>query len=184
MTYTLVLANTHTVPLWATILVGVAGAGAALLVALAGRISEERNRRRDLYAEAVKTLIAWTEYPFQVRRRTSDEPDELRRLVDRGHDLQEGLAYHETWLAADKAFLGDLYGDVVARVKERTHDPIADAWTGPPRDSPTKMNLGDWWTPDFTEELDTLRGAIANRFGWRRLLAALHLRHPRLPKRR
>jgi hypothetical protein len=168
------------VPLWVVILVGVAGAAATLAVAVMGRIAQERSRRRDMYAEAVKVLIAWIEYPYQVRRRTSNDPKTLGGLADVGHRLQRDLAYYQTWLAADKPSLGKLYGDVVARIKERCGPPLCEAWSAEPVSEPSAMVLGEWGPGDCSAEIDALRRAIVNRFGWRRLRATFGLRQPRL----
>lgn len=170
-----------TTPLGVTVAVGVAGAVATLLVAVGGALAKERSRRREMYANAVRALIGWAEYPYQIRRRTSDNVDELARLRDCGHDLQQDLEYFSSVLSADKPFLGDLYTDVAARIKRRTGPWIQQAWESQPVTDPEAMNLNGWGPHPPEAELRVLRQAIRNRFGWKRLAAALHLRQPQLP---
>ena len=45
---------------------------------------------------ATRQLVAYAEYPYRIRRRTSDDPEELGRLAKLGHDIQEALRYYET----------------------------------------------------------------------------------------
>lgn len=159
---------------WATpVLVAVVGATATLLVAIGGAVARERRRRREMYAGAVRVLIGWIEYPYQVRRRTSDDAEELGRLRDIGHELQQDLAYQQALLTGDSKNLGDLYGAVVARVKAQTAPWLAEAWRSAPVSEPAGMILGDWGAGVFHGELATLRTAIGARFGWRRFAAWL-----------
>lgn len=158
---------------WIPVLVGVAGAVVTLLVALGGAAARERRRRREMYAGAVRVLIGWIEYPYQVRRRTSDDAEELGRLRDIGHELQQDLAYQQALLTGDSKSLGDLFGAVVARVKAQTAPWLAEAWRSAPVSDPAGMILGDWGAGAFHGELATLRTAIGARFGWRRFAAWL-----------
>jgi hypothetical protein len=49
-------------------------------------------KRRDGYASAMKALVARTEFPYRVRRRSSDSPETLTALTQLGNDIQEQLA--------------------------------------------------------------------------------------------
>lgn len=164
----MMLAADPVLPLWVTLAVGIAGGTATLLVAMAGAWAKTNAARRRTYAEAVRAVIAWAEYPYQVRRRTSDGVEELARLRDLGHRLQGDLEYHRALLAAESPTLGNLYGEIVAGVKGACGDWIADAWAQPPIQKPTEMVLGDWGPGSFVAEVDRLRVTIGRRFGWRR----------------
>lgn len=59
---------------------------AGLIGTILGKTRANATARRDRYAQAVRTLIAWAEYPYRIRRRTSDEPATLTALADRGHE--------------------------------------------------------------------------------------------------
>jgi hypothetical protein len=63
-------------------LIGFTGVLATVTITtVAGRWAQATNRRRDAYAAAIATLVAWAEYPYRIRRRTSDDPVELARLA-------------------------------------------------------------------------------------------------------
>ncbi len=57
----------------------------ALLTALSKNLRDAAVVRRDKYAAAAGHLAAWTEYPYRIRRRTSDDAETLTRLADLGH---------------------------------------------------------------------------------------------------
>ncbi|WP_344013609.1 hypothetical protein [Streptomyces thermospinosisporus] len=63
--------------------------------------------RRDRYAAAVKVLVARIEYPYRIRRRTSDDPEVLSTLAITGHDLQETLAESRAWIATESTVLSE-----------------------------------------------------------------------------
>jgi hypothetical protein len=142
----------------------------ALLGAAIGRWSEASNRRRDQYADAVRVLVRWAEYPYRIRRRTSDDPEELRRLTELGHDLQEQLQCHQTWIGAENRRAGRIYADAIAIIKTRTGNAAAEAWQTHPATTAAAMVLSDWGPGSIDDVLATLNCAIANRFGWRRLM--------------
>ena len=142
-----------------------------LLGASLGRWADARNRRRDQYADAVRVLVRWAEYPYRIRRRTSDNPEELRRLTDLGHELQEQLQCHRTWIGAESRWVGTLYADAVTTVKQRNGDTISEAWQARPIASGAEAVLNGWGPDPIDDVLQELNSAITCRFGVRRALA-------------
>lgn len=157
-----------TTPLWVTVAVGVAGAVATLLVALGGAIGKDRSRRRENHAAAVRALFAWHELPYQIRRRLNDEDEEIARLRDLGHALQQDLAYYEALLTSENAHLGRAYTDAKAAIKEATRDVIAEAWQSPPAGGPDGQVLNGWGPGAPASALPSLLDELPWRFGWRR----------------
>lgn len=157
-----------TTPLWVTVAVGVAGAAATLLVALGGAIGKDRSRRRKNHAAAVRTLLAWHELPYQIRRRLNDDGEEIARLRDLGHALQQDLAYYEALLTSENAHLGRAYTDAKAAIKEATRDDIAEAWQSPPANGPDGQVLDGWGPGAPADALHALLDELPWRFGWRR----------------
>lgn len=146
-------------------------AAAALLLT---RASEAVNRRRDRYAQAVETLIAWIEFPYRVRRRTSDDAATLTALAALGHDLQQRMACHQAWIATEHPALAACYSQTRAIASGAVAPAIADAWAASPVTTPADMNLGDWGPGAACDDAMTaLQHQIENRFGLRRLKAWL-----------
>jgi hypothetical protein len=151
-------------------LLGLVGVIATVAVStISGRWAQATNRRRDAYAAAVKTLVGWAEYPYRIRRRTSDDPNELARLVGIGHDLQEQLRCHQTWIATESHRVAGVYREALATIAAQVAPACNDAWASPPITTSADMNLGDWGPHDILPSILRLQSAIACRFGWRRV---------------
>lgn len=144
----------------------VVSAIATLIVTRAGEAS---NRRRDRYAQALQTLVAWIEFPYRVRRRTDDNPATLTALANHGHELQERLAYHQVQIATDHPDLARAYSDTRAIIDAAVGPAISDAWRSFPVTRPTDMNL-DGWGPGQAcrQTVIALQDEIQGRFGFRR----------------
>lgn len=143
----------------------VAGLVTAFLTGLRGAATA----RRDGYAAAIEAMVAWAEFPYRVRRRTDDEPETLHTLAELGHDLQERLARHRSWVAAESAAVGGEFDAVIGHVREDVGAATAAAWKAAPVNSAAEMNVGQLYSPDVTDSLDRLQRAVRWRFGVRRL---------------
>jgi hypothetical protein len=162
-------------------LLGLVGVLATVAVStISGRWAQATNRRRDAYAAAVKTLVGWAEYPYRIRRRTSDDPNELARLVGIGHDLQEQLRCHQTWIATESHRVAGVYREALAAITAQVAPACNDAWASPPITTSADMNLGDWGPHDTLPSILRLQSAIAGRFGWRRVAGLLGF-HSQIP---
>ena len=138
------------------------------------RAGEAANRRRDRYAEAIQTLVAWIEFPYRVRRRTDDTPATLKLLADIGHDLQERLAGHQAWIATEHPRLAKTYAATRATITEQVGSAAQQAWDSPPMATPADMNLHGWGPAGSCQAaLVDLQHEIENRFGHRRIAAPL-----------
>ncbi len=157
-------------PLWVTVAVGVAGAVAAMLVALVGAIAKDRARRRENHAAAVKTLIGWHELPYQIRRRLNDSDAEVSRLRDLAHTLQQDISYFETLLTSESEHLGRAYAAAAAGIKTRGGDFIKEAWRTPPAEGPEGQVIDDWGPGSPHGDLLAFLDEVPMRFGWRRLV--------------
>lgn len=151
----------------------------ALLGAALGRWADARNHRRDQYAEAMRVLVRWAEYPFRIRRRTSDDRAELRSLIELGHELQEQLQCHRTWIEAESRWIGQQYNHAIGVIKMRSRDAITDAWRATPIATGVDLVLNGWGPEPIDDVLQALNRGIAFRFGMRRAIGWL----PQLRKR-
>ena len=157
--------------LWTAIAASSGAVLGAIATMIFTRVNEATNRRRDRYAEAVQTLVAWTEYPYRVRRRTDDTPATLTALANQGHDLQERLALHEAWIATEHPTLAQTYADARATLNRLVGLLISEAWDRSPITKASAMNLGGWGPSDECREaIAEVQREIQNRFGFRRLV--------------
>jgi hypothetical protein len=164
-------------------LLGVAGAlvAAGLSFAL-GRWGDATARRRDGYAEATKTLISYREYAWKIRRRTSNDPEELARLADEGHALQEKLRYHQSWVRSENRWVGRVYREVREDLAAEIGPACNAAWNTPPVTTAAGMCLSAWGPAGLDAYIDRFESANEFRFGWRRMLGALRVHVGVIPR--
>jgi len=140
---------------------------ATLIVTKAG---DATDRRRERYAKAVQALVAWVEFPYRVRRRTSDDPETLAGLANVGHDLQESLACNEAWIATEYPKLARRYAQTRATVNAAVGPDLTEAWESPPVRKAAEMNLGPWGPARMcATPIAELQKQVESRFGLRRL---------------
>lgn len=150
----------------------VAGALAHILTGLRA----EAAARRDRYAGAVKLLVARIEYPYRIRRRTSDEPETLSALAATGHALQESLAEMRAWISAESPPLSEVFDNCLSALDSPFKQACAEAWDAPPITSPTQMNLSGFGPGQQQHVITRMEHALIYRFGLRRLLPAAVVR--------
>jgi hypothetical protein len=124
--------------------IGLAGSicVAALSFAMV-RWAEAAARHRDGYSAVRRTLVRYSEYCWRVRRRTSNDAEELRRLADLGHEIQEELAYHQLWTRSENAFVGRVFREVCLDMAAHLAPACNAAWAVPPIGKAEEMTLGD-----------------------------------------
>ena len=145
--------------------------GIALAAALS-RWGDATNRRRTSYAAAVETMVAWVEFPYRIRRRTSDTPDELARLADIGHALQERLSCHAVWIGAECHALGEHYQEALVAIGQLVGPACNEAWRTIPILAAADMVIGDWGPGrECRSIINEFQGAVFWRFGARRPVA-------------
>lgn len=167
----------------AVVIIGLVGSiTVAVLTFALGRLNDAAARRRNAYAEATKQLVAYVEYPYRIRRRSSDSPDELTRLASLGHDLQEALTYHETWIRSENRWVAEVYKEVRRDLAMAVAAACNDAWETPPISAAGGMRLNGWGPRGTQEHIERFESAVAFRFGWRRALAAFGWRSGALPR--
>lgn len=114
--------------------------------------------------------MAWWEYPYRIRRRTSDTPETLSALAALGHDLQEQLARHRAWVAAESRILIRVFDHALAEARTPVANACKDAWEHPPITAPAQMNLDGFGPGDVNSVIQPLQCAVSYRFGWRRAM--------------
>lgn len=125
--------------------------GAALIAAIAASFATIRGRRRVLYGEAYKAALGWTEMLYRVRRRSGADD---AAIIERFHDLQESLTFHEGWIASESKFVARSYRRLVQSVKTATEPLIRQAWNEDVRLSPGNATTADAH-PTFDAEADS-----------------------------
>lgn len=170
-TVTAAAATAGGTPVWAVVVIAILGSsliGTLITTTLTG-LRGNAAGRRDGYAAAVRALVAWWEYPYRIRRRTSDDAATLSALASLGHDLQEQLAHHRGWVAAESAVLSRVYDEALAKAVTPVATACREAWKQPPVSSASDMNLSGFGPGDVNGLVQAVQCAVIYRFGWRRL---------------
>jgi hypothetical protein len=159
-------------PIAITILVAVISSGvvAAVVNAISGNLRANANVRRDRYAQAVRYLIAWGEYPYRIRRRADDEPETRASLASLGHTLQEQRAEIAGWIAAESRTLSKVFDQCARDISAIVGPACAEAWTSPPITTSAGMNLGDFGPRGVDAIAARMERACGYRFGLRRMM--------------
>lgn len=168
-------------PTWLTIVGSVVAVllSSSVVAAAFGAVRAGAAERRREYTAAARVLTAWAEYPWRIRRRTSDQPEVLAALADRGHDLQETLADREAWCAAEHEVMGQLMAHLRTALSVPVRPAIEKAWAETNLITEgADMNLSDKFIVD--SRADELRACFSacvhERFGARRLRRDLRSR--------
>jgi hypothetical protein len=161
------------VPVLVAMIALAATIGAAALSFVLSRWADAKAIRREGYAAATRELVAWAEYPYRIRRRTSDDPAALSSLADRGHLHQEALRYRETWILSENRWVGRIFSEVRRDLGAVLGQACNDAWNSEPVSAPGGMMLCDWGPVGVDEYLKRFERAVAFRFGWRRVVGLI-----------
>lgn len=118
--------------------------GAFLNIFLSRRksLEEERARVRTACAEAFEAVAAYKEFPYAIRRRRADNPEEERvRLSEELRHVQARLSYYTTWMVGESAAVGSSYGILVAHLRQVAGTACHDAWLASPAHQDSDMNI-------------------------------------------
>jgi len=125
----------------------IGGAISLLALALNAIISNRRertSRQRQEFSKAFAACVAYEEFPYVVRRRRSNVPqDERARISSELSIIQRELAYYSAWLATESTSVSKTYETLVAKLRETAGAKIREAWLTPPIDSDSGMNMPD-----------------------------------------
>jgi hypothetical protein len=160
-------------PVW--LVLGGLVLSSSLVVAVVGHIvaslRASAETRRAGYAEMSRVLISRVEFPYRIRRRTSDTPETLAELSRIGSDIQERLAAQRTWVAGESRAAAKVLDHVCGLLDADLRQAATDAWSHPPIAEPSEMVLGGWGPGAAARApLELFRQATGFRFGVRRLV--------------
>lgn len=121
--------------------VAAAVAGIVSLVTwrLEGRRADTQ-RRRNVYAKAFAAYKEYLEYPYRIRRRSPESPDQRAELARALGLLQRDLAYYEAWIETESEEVGERYRRMMAEMRKVAGKAMSDAWNRPGATRDADMN--------------------------------------------
>jgi hypothetical protein len=107
-------------------------------------VQRDRQRRREAFSRAFAAIVAYAEFPYEVRRRDpGDEAGERLRISEALRTLQQEISYFEAWLRSESSAVGEAYADLVADTRRLAGKAIHDAWLAPAVAADADMNMPD-----------------------------------------
>ena len=127
---------------WEAILIAAAVSAAVALVGIwQSACSARQDRQRRLFGEALAAVMDYREFPFIVRRRTSDEQSgEISRELSK---VQGALNRYSAILAVESETVGAAYASLVEQTRAVAGALIAQGWNQPVRERASDMRVGD-----------------------------------------
>lgn len=114
--------------------------------------SKRIDRRRARFSEAVAVVVAYTQFPYVIRRRRSDiAAEERARISGELSQVLRDIEYHTAWLWTESTAVGAAYVDLVQIVRSTAGPLMHEAWLEPAADSDADMNI-----PGINERLAPL----------------------------
>jgi len=99
-------------------------------------------RRREMYARALETVVAYREFPFAIRRRRADKAaDERERLSESLRQIQQQLGFYTAWIEAESKEVAGPYRKLVDETRKLAGQQMHDAWAAPAADEDAAMNV-------------------------------------------
>jgi hypothetical protein len=114
------------------------GAGTAAIINLLGIVAigmrQDRQRRRELYADALEATLAYREFAYAVPRRRFDARSEERvRISEAMREVQRDLARAESLMKIERNdAIQKAYADLVAETRRVAGGYIRAAWEQEP----------------------------------------------------
>jgi hypothetical protein len=97
----------------------------SLVTFVCGRYASEKDEKREMYAQAYKSLVRWKEMVYKVSRRKKEDESEIRSEF---HEIQVDAAFYEGWIAGSSPSLSKSFIFSMNGVKACCKDPIHKAW--------------------------------------------------------
>jgi hypothetical protein len=155
------------------------GAGTAAVVNLLGIVAigirQDRQRRRELYADALAATLAYREFAYAIPRRRFDARSEERvRISESLREVQRDLARSESLMRIERAqAVSTAYSQLVGETRRVAGGYMRQAWEAEPITEDREMNVAGGL--DFSALQDLERAyldAVCRDLAWYRFWAA------------
>lgn len=128
---------------------------------------KRRDRRRELYADALSACMEYKEFPYVIYRRNGKKPeDERLRISEALRDVQKRIAHHQAWLKTESKSVADKYDELVTTLRSVAGEEMKKRWMAAPIKKDADMTVApkfDWGaiTEKETAYLEAVRKQLA-----------------------
>lgn len=99
-----------------------------ILTIIISRFFDKNTKRKELFANAYKTVLSWQEMLYKIRRRDNSKGQEAK-LIREFHTLQKQMNFYKGMFSIESKSLGLSYQEFINKVKTKTGDLIFEAWS-------------------------------------------------------
>ena len=125
----------------------VGGAISLILLAITNWQTGERERLargREVFSKAYAAVQEYKEFPYVIRRRGKDAPEEERvRISSELRRVQTDLAFYSAWLRTESPHVHRSFTELVRQLRCVAGTAMHEAWLEPAIEDDSKMNMPD-----------------------------------------
>lgn len=104
--------------------------------------AERRNRRRNLYADALAACMEYKEFPYVIYRRNGEQPAaERTRISEAFREVQKRISHHRAWLKTESQSVASRYEDLVTTLKSVAGEEMKERWKADPITKDANMTV-------------------------------------------
>ncbi len=135
-------------------------------------------RSRDEFAKAFVAIQEYKEFPYVIRRRAKQTPEEERvRVSTEPRKIQSEVAYYSAWLRTESPYVNESYVELLSRVREIAGRAMHDAWLEPAVEADSGMNMPDLGNSGLTPSENAYMEEVIDHLSfWPRWLKRLFRR--------
>ncbi len=153
--------------IWAAFIGAAASVGGLAHALVRDGRSGQVARQRNEYASALAAALKYLEFPYVIRRRRHDIPEEERvRISTEVQAVQQELAYYTAWLQIGPLRISSAYIDVVDEAREVAGKAMHEAWLSDPAESDEAMNTAALNLNRFRSLQDEYLREVSDHLAW------------------
>jgi hypothetical protein len=126
-------------------------------------------RQRSEFARAYQTIVRLQEMPYRIQRRAILAQPGVHEIVAMMHEIQQELAFSQSWIELESATVGKAYVALVDETKQQLKPHMQAAWEFVPTGNET-MNIGNRYPVDTETERRQYLEAARKHLSWKAMV--------------
>ena len=112
---------------------------------------ERLTRSREVLSKAYSVVQEYKEFPYVIRRRRTDAPEEERvRISSELRRVQADLAFYSAWLMTESPHVHHSFSELLDQLRHVAGAAMHEAWLEPAAADDSAMNMPDMGLSDLT----------------------------------
>ena len=105
---------------------------------------ERLTRSRDVFSKAYAAVQEYKEFPYMIRRRRKDTPEEERiRISSELRRIQADLAFYSAWMTTESRHVQCSFSELLDQTRKVAGAAMHEAWLEPAAEDDSRMNMPD-----------------------------------------